>query len=340
MSYLSLRESELGSLLSAAFPTHRVRFRTVEPKRITEELILAGPEISIGLCAWHSSGGPIVWSILLIEDDRRSPEVRRLGIEGASEPSGLFATLAHLRETLFDAPHATYCTRGGRLVPSPAPLLIWEVEVEEYDFDASPTYPPLHATHLTEHEPLAAPTAALDTHFDELDALTAGARVLVSDAEGAHPQDLGGIAETEPGRNELIVPCPVALDAGTRLFVARGGIRLPRALRWREREDLDLWRPAALRLDGRAIASRISSRTAEFHFDIPALNSIESAAMLGFVGQLETIAQWLFLPGDGAVFALVPRVGEWPRTGHSHAPWKVSGTLTTPQNLESFLEGE
>ena len=338
MGYLHDRESALVALLTSAFPGHRVRVRTVEPRRVTEELIVAGPEISIGLRAWQGSAGALVWSVLLIEDDRRAAESRRLGITGAAEPSGLLASLALLRETLRTASGAAYAVRGGKLIPAPPALLFWEEEIEEYDFAMQLPYAPALATHVTEGTPLAAPTEALDTHFDELDALTPGARVLVTNADGTDPRDLGIIVQTEPGRNELVVSAPVALAAGTRLFTANGIVLLPRALRWREREELDTWRPFAMTLDGRGVASRVSARSRDFHFDIACVNATEEAALRGFIAQLDTVAQWLFLAGDGSTHAVVPRVVEHPLSDSTHSPWRISGTITTPKSLEIYAE--
>jgi len=122
------------------------------------------------------------------------------------------------------------------------------------------------------------------------------------------------------------------------LFTANDLVLLPRAMRWREREELESWRPVAMTLDGRGVASRVTSRTAEFHFDIASVNATEGAALLALTAQFDTVAQWLFLTGDGGVHAIVPRVSERPRSGLSHAPWKISGTITTPTTLDSFAE--
>lgn len=341
MSFLHEHEEYLCALLAAEFPGHTVFADAGDLATILRERTLAGPTLIVRLAEWLPAPGALVWSILALEDDRRAPVTRRVGLVSAAAPSGLLATIAKLREVLGGDDAPGFRALGGKGVRVDSPLLAWEERVEELPpeaFAPLAVIPAAFVTELIDEGPLASGVEIGDTHFDELDELPSTARILVCDADGTNATDLGGIFESEPGVFSLVVPAPRAIASGSRLIHAISTTRIPVGARVTESESFAAWRPLSARLDGRFAAGRVGPRARTLEFSFPTLTPGERAALDAFLAMAEGVLQPIYLPGDGTTRAIALIESRRPLHPANAAPTVLIATAIAIENILPFVE--
>lgn len=331
MPLIHEREQSLLAALKSALPGHAVVADARDLATLLRLRTIPGPAAILRIVAWDASADAVEWSIVLLEDAAGSADARRIG----DGEGGLFAAIGALRHALgaIDGLRPV----GGRIARTESKVLAWEEMVREVGFASegrSPARLPSLAASLQDAGEVASGALADDVHFDELDTLEPGARILAW-----HPtigaRDLGVVVASEPGRNELVLPLEVDLPVGTQLATAAGIVVLPRGTQATTHEEFPDWRTTEVRLDGRWSAGIVGPRTMRITFELP----LTTDAIEGLLALSKTQAQFLHLEGTGGILAVAPAAYSAP----SGPPRRTAATLrmraVRVDELDAFLEG-
>lgn len=326
MSLLQEYESLLAAGIQSLLPAHLVLTEAGDLPAILGLRTIACPAAIVRIAAWEANGEGIEWSVVLLDDTAAPPDSRRAGILEAVAILRAAVRGMEGRESL-----------GGRFIRTEPALLAWEERWREADPLAPGFAPPRRmalAAALEDGGALVSGAFAEDTHFDELDGLPAGARILAwHESFGA--RDLGITFESEPERHDLVLPLEVALPAGTRLAAVPGPVVLPRGTRVSSREDFADWRVLEPRLDGRLAAGLFAPRSHTRTFTLPG----PAPAIEALLSLAESQAQFLHLDGAGGIHAFSPLEYSTPVLPSDAARPVLHTRAWTVRNLDVLMEG-